>query len=80
LTDDHKQKTQDLLDQATTKCNLEKAEFKQEYLIKYEKDIATLNGEINLKIQEDNTLLRESMEAQCDAKINALEADLIKQC
>jgi len=59
---------QTLVDQMTAKCNGEKASFKQEYLLKYEKDIAEFNTQIDLKINADNELLREAMNNQCQSE------------
>jgi len=49
-------------------------------VLKYEKDIAEFSGQINLKIQEDNQLLRESMQSECNSQLSSLEAEMVKEC
>jgi len=63
----------------TLKCNSEKQDFKQEYKLKYEKDIAEINTQINLKVSSDNKLLREAMRNECESEKSSLEADLLRE-
>jgi len=48
--------------------------------VKYEEDIAEFSGQISLKLQADNDLLRESLKNECDSKLSSLEAKLAKDC
>jgi len=80
MVDDSKEQTDDMLTQATVKCNQEKADFRQKYLLKYEKDMMDFSGKITLNCQADNDLLKEAMNSQCDSKLSSLEAEMLKQC
>ena len=52
----------------TQKCNKEKSDFKQTYILKYEKDIAEFNSQIDIKINSDNKLLREALRNECKSE------------
>jgi hypothetical protein len=60
----------------TKQCQIEKADFKQEYIKKYDEDIAKFTEKINALNKESSERIKNELNQKCASDLESISADL----